>query len=81
MVHIHQRYVIGPFQFLAFSLAASEILLGLWMLRTDIVIGSTERIVIGSLSIAVLIAVLVVFTVVYSIKKTCGEFKWLKWFE
>jgi len=75
MVHFHQRYIIGPFQFLAFSLATSQILLGLWMLRTDIVIESDERIVIGSLSIAVLIAVLVVFAVVYSVKKTCGEFK------
>jgi len=74
MEHKLHYYVIGPFQFLAFSLTVSQILLGSWMLRTDIVIGSTERIVAGALSIAVLIAVLVIFCIVYSIKKNHGDF-------
>ena len=38
-------------------------------------IESTERIVAGVLSIAVLIAVLVIFCVIYWIKKTHGDFK------
>ena len=66
-----RRYFIGPFQFLAVCLVIPEFLLGYWMLH--IAENSDERIVAGSLSIAVLIAVLVIFCVVYSIKKKCGD--------
>jgi len=73
-----RRYAIGPFQFLAFSLIMSESLLAFWMYGLvfstnafDTV--NNERIVVGSLSIAVLIAVLVVFSVVYKIKKHHGD--------
>ena len=74
MFHDLQHKFIGPFQFLIYSLSISESLLGFWLLRTDIVIESTERIVAGALSIAVLIAVLVIFCVIYWIKKTHGDF-------
>jgi len=66
-------YVIGPFQFLLFSLFTSEFLLGYWMLF--IAQDYYERIVAGSLSITVLIAVLVIFCVIYYIKKNHGDFK------
>jgi len=56
----------GPFTLLGFSLVVSEFLLGCWMLF--IAEDNYERIVAGSLSIAVLIAYLVVFCVVYNIK-------------
>ena len=73
-MHLNLRHnFIGPFQFLIFSLLISESLLGLWLMRTGI--ESTERIVAGALSIAVLIAVLVIFCVIYWIKKTHGDFK------
>jgi len=73
-----RRYAVGPFQFLAFSLIMSESLLAFWMYGLvfstnafDTV--NNERIVVGSLSIAVLIAVLVIFSVVYKIKKSHGD--------
>ena len=56
----------GPFALLTCALIASELLLGAWILSTKA--DTTERIVAGSLSIAVLIAFLVVFCVVYWIK-------------
>jgi len=68
-----RRYFIGPFQFLAISLIASESLLAYWMYKLSDSTNFSERIVVGSLSIAVLIAVLVVFCVVYSIKKRHGD--------
>ena len=74
-----RRYAIGPFQFLALSLIVSEGLLAYWMIKifdfTDSASSTYnyERIVVGSLSIAVLIAVLVVFSVVYKIKKHHGD--------
>ena len=60
------RQAKGPFTLLVVSLIVSELLLGIWMwhLTTD----STERIVAGSLSIAVFIAYMVVLCVVYWIK-------------
>ena len=70
-----RRYVLGPFQFLVISLIASESLLVYWMSKLDDFTGSAistnynERIVVGSLFIAVLIATLVVFSVIYSIKR------------
>lgn len=72
MDHKPQYYIIGPFQFLLFSLSISEFLLILWMSREGI--ESTERIVAGALSIAVLIAVLVIFCIIYWIKRTHGDF-------
>ncbi len=63
----------GPFTLLTAALISSEVLLGAWMLSTEA--ASYERIVVGSLSVAVLIAFLVVFCVVYWIKT---EFD--KWF-
>ena len=71
MTHIFRRIFIGPFQFLAISLIVSETLLGVWMLEEAE--NSTERIVAGSLSIAVLIAVLVVFCVIYYVKRKYDE--------
>ena len=74
-----RRRVIGSFQFLILSLFVSEGFLIYWMYRIDAFSDSTsstinyERIVVGSLSIAILIAVLVVFTVVYRIKKSHGD--------
>ncbi len=60
------RQAKGPFTLLAITLVVSELLLGSWMLykATE----PFERIVAGSLSVAVLIAFLVVFCVVYQIK-------------
>jgi len=68
------HYFIGPFQFLILCLVVSESLLGFWMW---IVINGdyTERIVIGVLSVAIMIATLVIFCVVYSIKKKSDDFK------
>ena len=74
-----RRYILGPFQFLALSLIISESLLVFWISQivnfTDNAPDSMyyERIVVGSLSIAVLIAVLVVFSVIYKIKKSFGD--------
>ena len=71
-----RRYILGPFQFLAISLIVSGSLLAYWMSNLNDFTGSTdyyERIVVGSLSIAVLIAVLVVFSVIYKIKKHSGD--------
>jgi hypothetical protein len=71
-----RRYILGPFQFLALSLIVSESLLAYWMSNLFDFTSSTdyyERIVVGSLSIAILIAVLVVFSVVYKIKKHHGD--------
>jgi len=71
-----RRYVIGPFQFLVFSLIASESLLVFWLFNLfDFTTSAPdtahyERIIVGSLFIAVLIAVLVVFSVVYKIEKS-----------
>jgi len=56
----------GPFTLLAASLIGSEILLGIWMLHPTV--EDTERIVAGSLSIAVFIAFVVVFCIVFWIK-------------
>ena len=67
-MHIRFKHnVIGPYQFLILSLLISETLFGYWMFftKTD----STERIVAGAFSISVLITVLVIFCVIYSIKK------------
>ena len=72
-----QHNLIGPFQFLALSLIASESLLAYWMSKlTDFTIPANhyERIVVGSFSITVLIAVLVIFCVIYYIKKKHGDF-------
>jgi len=66
---------IEPFQFLAISLIVSESLLALWMYEVKDSTDFTEKIVVGSLSIAVLIAVLVVFAVVYWIKRKHDDFK------
>ena len=80
--HWHDKFrrsFIGPFQFLILSLFVSEGFLAYWMYRINAFSDSAnstiyyERIVIGSLHIAVLIAVLVVFTVVYRIKKSRGD--------
>jgi len=82
-----RRYFIGPFQFLAFSLIMSEGLLLYWMSEINAVLNADpitvpisvldtiyyERIVVGSLFIAVLIAVLVVFSVIYKIKNNHGD--------
>jgi len=55
---------LKPYIFLIISLAVSELFLGIWM---SYVASSptNERIVVGSLSIAVLIAVLVVYCIIY----------------
>ena len=66
---IIRRLFIGPFQFLAFSLITSEIIFGLWLYEVKDYTDYVERIVAGSFSIGVLIAILVIFCVVYSIKK------------
>ena len=73
-----RRRYIGPFQFLLVSLITSESLLAFWMYGLVFSTNAfdtinNERIVVGSLSIAVLIAVLVVFSVVYNIKKSHGD--------
>ncbi len=74
-----RRRAIGPFQFLILSLSVSEGFLVYWMYEINVFSDSPnsiiyyERIIIGSLFIAVLIAVLVVFTVVYRIKKSAGD--------
>ena len=73
-----RRYAIGPFQFLALSLIVSEGMLAYWMIQLFDFTSSNstdyyERIIVGSLSIAILIAVLVVFSIVYKIKKQHGD--------
>jgi len=82
-----RRYFIGPFQFLAFSLIMSEGLLLYWMSKINAVLNADpitvpisvldtiyyERTIVGSLFIAVLIAVLVVFSIVYKIKNNHGD--------
>ena len=70
---IIRRLFIGPFQFLAFSLISSELLFALWINEVKSNDVFTERIVAGSFSITVLIAVLVIFCVIYSIKKECKD--------
>jgi len=70
---IIRRLFIGPFQFLAFSLITSEIIFGLWLYEVKDYTDYAERIVAGSFSIGVLIAILVIFCVVYSIKKKCHD--------
>ena len=72
MTSLNEKIFLGPFKFLALSFITSEILFGAWL----ILIGnneSAERIVIGSLSVAVLIAIVVVFCVVYFIKRKYDE--------
>lgn len=71
-----KHYVIGPFQFLLYVLVISEILLMGWMvgINPDDKMAYYERIVVGSFSITILIAVLVVFSVVYHIKKDKKDF-------
>ena len=64
-----KHYCIGPFQFLAISLIVSESLLGLWLWKVKDYSDSTERIVAGAFSIAVLVAVIVVSCVVYWVKR------------
>lgn len=69
--------LIGPFQFLVLSLIVSEGLLVYWMSKISdntIPTNHYERIVVGSFSITVLIAVLVIFTVIYYIKKKHNDF-------
>jgi len=56
----------GPFTLLTIALIVSELLLGSWMLSAAA--GSTEKIIAGSLSVAVLIAFLVIYCVIYWIK-------------
>jgi len=74
-----RRRFIGPFQFLIVALSVSEGFLAFWMYKINAFSNLDnssiyyERIVVGSLSIAVLIAVLVVFTIVYRIKKSHGD--------
>jgi len=67
-----RRFFIGPFQFLALSLISSEYILWNWMSISE-TSDFTERIVAGIFFIAVLIAVLVVFCVVYRMKKRRGD--------
>ncbi|MBA4718686.1 MAG: hypothetical protein HRO68_06195 [Nitrosopumilus sp.] len=69
-----RRYIFGPFQFLVLCLIMAESLLVYWMYQINSLIAANdsifyERIVVGSLSITVL----VVFSVVYKIKKTRGD--------
>jgi len=71
---IKEPSFVGPFKFLILSLVTSQLFFGLWM----ILIGndpdsSAERIVIGSLTIVVLIAVVVIFCVVYLTKRKYDE--------
>ena len=67
------RLVIGPFQFLTISLISSEYILWNWISMSEII--PSERIVAGALYLSVLIAILVVFCVVYWIKRTYNEIK------
>ena len=67
-----RRFFIGPFQFLTISLISSEYILWNWMSISE-TSGFTERIVAGVFFLAVLIAVLVVFCVVYRMKKKRGD--------
>lgn len=67
-----RRFIIGPFQFLAISLISSEIILWKWMSLSEIT-DFTERIIAGTFFIAVLIAVLVVFCIIYLMKKKGGD--------
>jgi len=71
-----KHYILGPFQFLILALSVSEILLVFWMSEIDEKLESAyfERIVVGSFSITVLIAVLVIFCVIYYVKKNNGDF-------
>ena len=65
---------VGPFKFLILSLVTSQLFFGLWMvLIGNDVDSSAERIVIGSLTIVVLIAIVVVFCVVYFTKRKYDE--------
>ena len=71
---IKEPSFVGPFKFLILSLVTSQLFFGLWM----VLIGndndsSDERIVIGSLTIVVLIAIVVVFCVVYFTKRKYDE--------
>ena len=74
-----RRRYIGPFQFLIVTLIVSEGFLVFWMYEINAFsnLDSSsiyyERIVVGSLFIAVLIAVLVIFTIIYKIKKNYGD--------
>lgn len=64
----NRRFLIGPFQFLALSLISSEYILLNWMTISENS-GFYERIVTGVFVLAVLIAVLVVFCIIYKMKK------------
>ncbi len=55
---------LKPYYFLIISLIVSEVFLAVWMVYVASS-PTTERIVVGSLSIAVLIAVLVVYCIIY----------------
>jgi len=71
---IKELSFVGPFKFLILSLVTSQLFFGLWM----VLIGndndsSDERIVIGSLTIVVLIAIVVIFCVVYFTKRKYDE--------
>ena len=73
-VRIKEPSFVGPFKFLILSLVTSQSFFGLWM----VLIGndnesSAERIVIGSLTIVVLIAIVVIFCVVYYTKRKYDE--------
>jgi len=61
----------GPFTILVISLIITESLLIIWMFLSTS--DPTERIVAGSLSIALFIAYVVVFCVVYWIKMSNGS--------
>ena len=64
----HQRFLIGPFLFLVLSLTSSEILLGSWMSISDFS-SYDERVVAGAIFIAVIIATLIIFCIIYWIKR------------
>jgi len=64
----------GPLPVLVFYIIGSIILVGYWMFIAET---PNERIVFGAFSVAILIAFLVVFCVIYWIKKTKGNrFEW-----
>ena len=70
-----KHYVLGPFQFLITCLVTSQILLWVWLfMLIENKDYSYERIVIGAFSITDLIAILVIFCVIYNIKKKSNDF-------
>ena len=69
----HQRFLIGPFLFLAVSLTSSEILLLDWMSMSHFSSDDGERIIAGAIFISVIIAVLVIFCIIYWIKRKTDD--------